>query len=48
MGVLYVVLYANSALGSLCAKSFSSGQIIFYRMLLTSLLFTSTCLFASR
>ena len=46
MGVLYIVQYAHSALGSLCAQSFPPSRIIFFRMLLTSLLLTSTCMFA--
>ena len=45
-GCLYVVRYAHSALGSLCAQSFPSGRIIFFKMLLTSLLLTSTWTFA--
>ena len=46
MGVLYAVRYARSALGSLCAQSFPFCQIIFFKMVLTSLLLTSTFPFA--
>ena len=46
MGVLYVIRYAHSASGSLCAQSFPSGRIIFLSILLTSQLVTSTCPFA--
>ena len=46
MGVLYAVWYAHSASGSLRAQSFPSGRIIILRMVLTSLLLTSTCPFA--
>ena len=46
MCVLYAVRYAHSASGSLCAQSFPSERIIFFKMLLTSLLFSSTCPFS--
>ena len=45
MGVLQAVWYAHSASGSLCTQSFPSGQIIFIKIFLTSLLLTSTCPF---